>query len=149
MPKIHIINQYIWPDGSPVCLISEQLAVYLTEQHVPVAMVGGAGEYRPSSRPKPTIDLINLTTQSLKRQTTIQILAEYVSVYRTFRRYVRQNVKTGDTLIVTSAPFLNVLLRNSLPTQGVKTIFWLFDYFPASDSAKELPDTSPSATPNT
>ena len=138
MSKIHIINQYIWPDGSPVCLISEQLAVYLTNQDVPLAMVGGAGEYRPSSRPKPAIEFVSLATQTLPRNNAIQILREYVSVFRTFRRYVKQYVKRGDTVLITSSPFLNVLLRRSVP-KSVTTLFWLFDYFPASIHSLNLP----------
>ena len=138
MPTIHIINQYIWPDGSPVCLISEQLAVYLTEQQVPVAMVGGAGEYRPSSRPKPAIKFVGLTTKTQPRQNMVQILAEYRSVFSTFRRYVRQHVAPGDTVLITSAPFLNVLLRRFVPN-NVTTLFWLFDYFPASLLSLKLP----------
>lgn len=139
MPKIHIINQYVWPDGSPVCLISEQLAVYLTKQGIPLAMVGGAGEYRPSSRLKPEINLINLSTRTFPRNNIFQILAEYVSVFRTFCRYIKTNVKPGDTVLITSAPFLNVLLRRFVPKQSVTTIFWLFDYFPASIYSLNLP----------
>lgn len=138
MPRIHIINQYVWPDGSPVCLIAEQLAVYLTQQGVPVAMVGGGGEYRPSTRTKPAIDLIGLPTPTLPRQNAVQILSEYVSVFRTFRRYVKAHVQPGDTLLITSAPFLNVLLRRFVPS-SVKTLFWLFDYFPASIHSLNFP----------
>ncbi|GAB3269246.1 hypothetical protein GCM10027347_39180 [Larkinella harenae] len=132
MAKIHIINQYVWPDGSPVCLISEQLSVYLTQQRVPVVMVGGGGEYRPSSRPKPACEVVNLPTRVFKRNNVFQILAEYASVFRTFRRYIRQHVRPGDLVIITSAPFLNILLRHSIRPQKVTTFFWLFDYFPAS-----------------
>ncbi len=136
---IHIINQYIWPDGSPVCLISEQLAVYLTEHQVPLTLVGGAGEYRPSSRVKPTIKFVNLTTVNRPRNTMVQILSEYISVFRTFRHYVRHHVTPGDTILVTSAPFLNVLLHRFVPRQSVTTLFWLFDYFPASIHSLKLP----------
>lgn len=138
MSKIHIINQYIWPDGSPVCLISEQLAVYLTLQGVPLVMVGGAGEYRPSSRPRPAITFVSLPTQALPRHNALQILREYVSVFRTFRRYVKQSVEPGDTVLITSSPFLNVLLRRFVP-KSVTVIFWLFDYFPASIYSLNLP----------
>lgn len=138
MPKIHIINQYIWPDGSPVCLISEQLAVYLTQQGVPLAVVGGAGEYRPSSRPKPAVNFVGLPTKTMLRNNPLQILREYRSVFQTFRRYVKQHVQTGDTVLITSAPFLNILLRRSVPP-AVTTLFWLFDYFPASIHSLNLP----------
>lgn len=139
MSKIHIINQYIWPDGSPVCLIAEQLAVYLSNCNVPLTMVGGSGEYRPSARPKPTINLIELPSRVLPRNNSIQILSEYVSVFRLFRQYVKTSVKPGDTLLITSSPFLNILLRRFVPKQSVTTIFWLFDYFPASLLSMRLP----------
>ena len=138
MSKIHIINQYIWPDGSPVCLISEQLAVYLTNQGIPLAMVGGGGEYRPSSRPKPDVNFVSLPTKTLPRNNPLQILREYRSVYQTFRQYVKQHVQPGDTVLITSAPFLNILLRRSVP-KSVTTLFWLFDYFPASIHSLNLP----------
>lgn len=139
MSKIHLINQYLWPDGSPVCLISEQLSTYLAEQQLPVVMVGGAGEYRPSSRPRPTVERVNLPTRVFKRNNLFQILAEYLSVFRTFRRYVRHQVKPGDLVIITSAPFLNILLRHTIDQRQVKTIFWLFDYFPASIFSLKAP----------
>lgn len=137
--QIHIITQYIWPDGSPICLISEQLAIYLTQKGVHVSMIGGAGEYRPSSRPKPVVNLVGLLTQTKPRQTMLQILSEYWSVFNTFRHYVRKQVKPGDTILITSAPFLNVLLRRFVPRNTVKTVFWLFDYFPASIRSLNLP----------
>lgn len=140
MSKIHIINQYVYPDGSPVCLISEQTANYLfTENKADVVMVGGAGEYRPSSRPKPNFPIINLPTASFKRETMIDILKEYFAVYRAFKNYVKENVKDGDTLVITSSPFLNVMLRNLVNNRKIRTIFWLFDYFPASVKSMKIP----------
>jgi hypothetical protein len=140
MSKIHFINQYIYPDGSPVCLISEQVAEYLyTKKNVEVAMVGGAGEYRPSSRNQPNLPLVNLPTLSFKRETKIDILKEYWAVYGAFKKYVKENVKDGDTLVVTSSPFLNVMLRNLVNKKKVRTIFWLFDYFPASLKSMNIP----------
>ncbi|MCU0467102.1 MAG: hypothetical protein MUF58_00755 [Arcicella sp.] len=140
MSKIHFINQYIYPDGSPVCLISEQVAEYLfTKQNSDVVMVGGAGEYRPSIRNQPQLPLINLQTLSFKRETKIDILKEYWAVYGAFKKYVKENVQEGDTLVVTSSPFLNVLLRNLVAKKKVRTIFWLFDYFPASLKSMNIP----------
>jgi glycosyltransferase involved in cell wall biosynthesis len=140
MSKIHFINQYIYPDGSPVCLISEQVAEYLfTKKNVEVVMVGGAGEYRPSSRNQPNMPLVNLPTLSFKRETKIDILKEYWAVYGAFKKYVKENVQDGDTLVVTSSPFLNVMLRNLVDKKRVRTIFWLFDYFPASLKSMNIP----------
>jgi hypothetical protein len=140
MSKIHIINQYVYPDGSPVCLISEQTANFLfTENKADVVMVGGAGEYRPSNRQKPNFPLINLPTASFKRETMIDILKEYFAVYGAFKKYVKGNVQDGDTLVITSSPFLNVMLRNLVNKKKVRTICWLFDYFPASVKSMKIP----------
>lgn len=132
MSKIHIINQYIWPDGSPICLVCEQITEHLTNQNVDVTMVGGGGEYRPSSRSKPDIDFVNLQTKGFERDTYLKILLEYFFVFKTVWQYVRENVNNGDTLVITNAPFLNILLRYAVLRRKVKTLFIMFDYFPAS-----------------
>ncbi len=128
--KIHIINHHIWPDGSPICLITEQTAQYLTQQNVPVVVVGSGGKYRSSSRSKPDINFVTLKTKLFKRQNVFQNMMEYLMVLRAFWQYIRENVHDHDTLILTSAPPSNVLLRYALHKRKVKTVFWLFDYFP-------------------
>jgi hypothetical protein len=133
MGKIHIINQYVYPDGSPVCLIAEQVANYLySEKGAEVVMVGGAGEYRPSTREKPSVPLVSIQTKSFKRDTTIQILLEYFVVFRAFWKYIRNEVKEGDTVVLTSSPFTNAFLRRAIRFKKVKTFFCIFDYFPAA-----------------
>lgn len=129
-PKIHIINHHVWPEGSPICSVTEQTAQYLAQQEVPVVLVGSSGKYRPSSRPKPNVDVVTLPTRHFARQNVFQNIAEYLVVFRTFWRYVRQNVHDNDTLVISSAPPSNVLLRYALGRRKVKTVFWLFDYFP-------------------
>ncbi|OIN56362.1 hypothetical protein BLX24_25375 [Arsenicibacter rosenii] len=139
MPKIHIINQYVWPDGSPICIICEQLTEYLTNQGESVAMVGGGGEYRPSARPKPNIELVSLETKAYPRDTYLQILTEYFIVFKMFWKYVRRSVKEGDVLVITNSPFLNIFLRYAVFKRGVKSIFIMFDYFPASIISLKVP----------
>lgn len=139
MSKIHIINQYIWPDGSPICLVCEQLTEYLTKKEVDIVMVGGGGEYRPSTRSKPAINLTNLQTKSFQRDTYFKIILEYFVVFKTIWKYVRNNIKNGDTLILTNSPFLNILLRYAVRKRTVKTMFIMFDYFPASIISLNVP----------
>ncbi|MBC8156286.1 MAG: hypothetical protein H7Z72_25650 [Bacteroidetes bacterium] len=128
--KIHIINHHVWPDGSPICLITEQTAQYLTDHQVPVVMVGSGGKYRPSSRPKPAIDLVTLQTKHIERQNVFQNIVEYALVLKTFWQYIRENVNENDTVVFSSAPPSNVLLRYAVRSRNVKKVFWLFDYFP-------------------
>lgn len=140
MNRIHIINQYVYPDGSPVCIVVEQIASYLHDNHnTDIIMVGGSGKYRPSNRPKPDFPLISLPTASFKRENMIDILKEYFAVFRAFKKYVKDNVKDGDTLVITSSPFLNIMLRDLVKNKKVRTIFWLFDYFPSSMKSMKIP----------
>lgn len=129
--KVHILTQYIWPDGSPVCMMSEQLGEALKEKGVEVVMVGGRGKFRESTRNKPIIDLIHLPTLAMPRSKVMQILIEYISVIKHLWKYIKLNIKEEDAVIVTSAPFLTFLLRYILPKKSIK-IYWLFDYFPPS-----------------
>ena len=131
LPKIHIINHHIWPEGSPICFVTERTAQELTQNKVPVVMVGSSGKYRPSFRPKPAIELVTLPTKRFGRRNVFQNIAEYLLVLKTFWQYVRQNVHANDTVVFTSAPPSNVLLRYALRGRNVKTVFWMFDYFPA------------------
>lgn len=132
MKKIHIINQYVYPDGSPVCLVAEQVGDYLFSNGHNVVVVGGGGEYRPSARQKPKVPLISIKTETYKRDTTIQILREYFAVFRAFWKYVRNEVKEGDAVVFTSSPFTNAFLRRAIVVKNVTTFFCIFDYFPAA-----------------
>lgn len=129
--KIHIITQYAWPDGSPVCLISESIAAELHADGHNVCVVSGKGSYRESNRPKPEFEIINLDTFDKKRDTFFDILKGYYQVTKAQIEYIRKNIKSGDLVVVTSAPFSSLFFRYFIPRK-TKKIYWLFDYFPAS-----------------
>lgn len=129
---LHILNHHIWPDSSPVCLYAEQVALDLHKKGIPVRMVGGTNQYRKVKRPKPRIDLIRLKTVSQPRQNHRQILAEYISIFVALKKYLQTEVKTGDLVLVTSTPFLNVFLISALIRKKAKSIYWLSDYYPES-----------------
>jgi hypothetical protein len=132
MSKIHILNQYIWPDGSPVCVYAEQLAEKLSDNGMKVVMVGGAGIYRKNSRTKPTFPIHRFEIPTFPRNTFIQILKEYYFVIQKLREYIVLNIKPKDVVIVTSSPFLNVFLISHLKKKNTKNIYWLSDYYPDS-----------------
>lgn len=129
--KVHILTQYSWPDGSPVCLISESIANELYKNNIDVCMVSGSGLYRDATRIKPPFKIVNLNSISNDRNKKKSILVEYYSVFKHQTSYIRKNVQENDLLIITSAPFFSIFLRYFIPKK-VKTLYWLFDYFPAS-----------------
>lgn len=125
----HILNHHVWPDGSANCLYAEQLAESLTKEGIKTVLVGGSGSYRKANRDKPKTKVIQLKTLTLSRNQGGSLIKEYLSVYRAYKKYIKQSVSPNDTVIATSDPFLSLLLVFSLPKTSNK-IFWLTDYFP-------------------
>jgi hypothetical protein len=130
MPKIHILSQYIWPDGGPDGILAEQLALRLQENFVEVQLVGGSGTYRVSGRPKPDLPILHLDHFRGRRGNLVETVAQYRAVARAFRDYIGKSVREGDVVIVTSAPPTTVSLAMSIKRRSAHAIYWMQDYYP-------------------
>jgi colanic acid biosynthesis glycosyl transferase WcaI len=130
MPAIHILSQYIWPDGGPDGILAEQLAARLYEHGYDVRLIGGKGTYRHSGRSKPTVPLLHLDHYRGRRGNLAQTLAQYYAVKRAFARYIDNVVRPGDVVVVTSAPPATVSLASAIKQRGGRAIYWLQDYYP-------------------
>jgi len=130
METIHILTQYIWPDGGPDGLYAEQLAARLYRDGCDVYLVGGKGTYRRSGREKPEVPLINLDHYCGRRGDLPQMFIEYCAVKRAFDRYIAKSVRERDVVVVTSAPPSTVQLAKSIKRRGARAIYWLQDYYP-------------------
>jgi hypothetical protein len=130
MATFHILTQYIWPDSAPTGLYAEHLATRLHEQGCDVRLVGGQGKYRPLGRDKPPVSILHLTHYHGKRGNLAQTFIEYASIKRAFERYIDNVVRSGDVVVVTSAPPNTVQLANCIKRRGARGIYWLQDYYP-------------------
>jgi glycosyltransferase involved in cell wall biosynthesis len=130
MATFHILTQYIWPDGAPTGLYAEDVATCLHEQGRDVRLVGGQGNYRPLGRAKPPVPILHLEHYQGRRGNLGQTFVEYSSVKRAFTRYIESVVRSGDVVIVTSAPPNTVRLADAIKRRGAYAIYWLQDYYP-------------------
>jgi putative colanic acid biosynthesis glycosyltransferase WcaI len=130
MSTIHILSQYIWPDGAPTGLYAEQLATRLHQRGCDVRLVGGKGGYRRMHREEPSVLLLRLDHYKGNRGNLAQTFAEYSSVTRAFRRYIETRVGSGDVVLVTSAPPNTVHLASTIEKRGARPVYWLQDYYP-------------------
>jgi len=126
----HILTQYVWPDAAPTGVYAEQLAARLHQHGCHVCLVGGKGNYRPSGREEPDVPAIHLDHYCGRRGSLAQTFVEYASVKRAFQRYINNVVKSGDVVVVTSAPPNTVQLANDIKRRGARAIYWLQDYYP-------------------
>jgi hypothetical protein len=129
-PRVHILNQYVWPDAAPTGVYAEQLADRLNEGDCTTVLVGGNGSYRTTSRPKPVSKIVKLEAYRGRRGSHLSTLQEYASVHRKFRDYIEANVHQGDLVIVTSAPPSTITLHNVVKSRGATAVYWLQDYYP-------------------
>ena len=127
---VHILTQYIWPDSAPTGIYAEQLATRLHEQGCDVRLVGGQGGYRALDRTRPDVQIRHLPHYQGRRGNLPGTFAEYHSVTRAFRDYIKKCVAPGDTVIVTSAPPFTVGLAKVIEQRGARSVYWLQDYYP-------------------
>ncbi|MEQ1859648.1 MAG: hypothetical protein ABMA13_06915 [Chthoniobacteraceae bacterium] len=130
MAKVHVLNQYLWPDGAPTGIYAEMLADRLALEGCDVALVGGGGSYRKTTRPEPATPIVRLRAQRGRRGSHLSTLGEYWSVNSAFTDYVRREVREGDVVIISSAPPTTVHLHRVIHQQGATGIYWLQDYYP-------------------
>jgi colanic acid biosynthesis glycosyl transferase WcaI len=130
MPTIHILSQYIWPDGGPDGILAEQLAMRVQEQGHDVRLVGGNGSYRPSGREKPPVPTLHLDHYRGCRGSLAETFVQYWAVRGAFRNYIGRSVNEGDVVVVTTAPPTTVSLAMSIKQRGARAIYWLQDYYP-------------------
>ncbi|OAI41375.1 hypothetical protein AYO41_01615 [Verrucomicrobia bacterium SCGC AG-212-E04] len=55
---------------------------------------------------------------------------EYESLRRAFVRYLRENVKEGDVVVVGSFPPNTTHLHSEIKRRGAVAVYWLQDYYP-------------------
>lgn len=130
MATVHILTQYIWPDGAPTGLYAEHLATRLHQEGSDVRLIGGQGNYRTLARDKPPVPLLHLEHYQGRRGKLTQTLIEYASVKRAFAGYINNIVRPNDVVVVTSAPPNTVQLASAIKRRGARAIYWLQDYYP-------------------
>src|SRR5215210_7684570 len=130
MATVHILTQYVWPDGAPTGVYAEQLATRLQENGCEVRLVGGRGGYRSLQRARPAVPIVHLQHWEGRRGNLFKTLGEYAFVTRAFRRYIARSVDEGDTVIVSSAPPNTIWLADAIARQGARSVYWLQDYYP-------------------
>jgi hypothetical protein len=130
MATFHILTQYIWPDAAPTGLYAEHLATRLHQQDCDVRLVGGQGNYRTLGRDKPPVPILHLDHYQGRRGSLAQTFVEYASVKRAFANYIDNFVRSGDVVVVTSAPPNTVQLADCIKRRGATAVYWLQDYYP-------------------
>lgn len=130
MAVVHILNQYVWPDGAPTGVYAEQLAVALHSAGNSVQLVGGSGRYRASARPEPPVPRVIVPHWKGQRGNHISTLREYFSVRESFGTYIKNEVRRGDIVIISSAPPTTLALWSVIRETGATSIYWLQDYYP-------------------
>ncbi len=127
---VHILNQYIWPDGAPTAIYSEQLGDELQRRGVDVRLVGGSGHYRTAKRKEPQVPRRNLPHKLGKRGNHLSTFQEYLALNTAFAAYISESVGREDVVIVTSAPPFSLRLSGIIQKQGAVAVYWLQDYYP-------------------
>ena len=136
--RVHVLNHHFWPDGSPSGVLEEQLADTLRQMGYDTVLVAGSGAFHSVERDRPESPLIHLPSREASSRTSkLDILRDYLRFWRAARAYIRTRVHSGDAVLATSSPFLNVFLVNGLRRQapGSPLIFHLHDYLPSNVSS--------------
>jgi hypothetical protein len=133
MSRIHILNQFIWPDGAPTGIYAEQLAERLGREGMQVRLVGTRSIYRKSDRKRPGVEIVQLGESSYAhplRDSKWGIMKNYMEVLSSFRVYIQSEVLSGDVVVVTSAPPNSIGLHRDISLRRARSIYWLQDYYP-------------------
>lgn len=130
MARVHLLNQYLWPDSAPTGIYTEMLADRLAADGIDAVLVGGGGSYRESARPAPATPIVRLRAQQGKRGSHLSTLAEYWSVNAAFADYIRREVREGDVVVISSAPPLTIHLHRAIHERRAIAVYWLQDYYP-------------------
>ncbi|MCL2470164.1 MAG: hypothetical protein FWF25_00265 [Propionibacteriaceae bacterium] len=133
--KIHVLNHHFWPDGSPAAVLEEELADSLREMGYETVLVAGSGSFHETTRPAPKSPIIRLRSKERgKRNSQVAILYDYWRFWKAAKAYIKARVCSGDALLATSSPFLNIFLigvvRRHAP--GAVAICHLHDYLPSN-----------------
>ena len=127
---VHILNQYIWPDGAPTGIYAEQLGEELQGRGIEVRLVGGSGHYRAGKRKEPSVPRRNLPHKLGRRGNHLSTFGEYLAVNAAFASYISEAASEADVVIVTSAPPLSLRLHKVIRKRGAVAVYWLQDYYP-------------------
>lgn len=128
--KIHLLTQYLWPDDAPTGIYAEHVADALTLAGRDAVLVGGRGRYRAGQRRAPASPVTRIDHYEGRRGDLWLTLREYLSVTHAFAAYIRREVRSGDTVVVVSAPPDTVRLAPLIQRRGARAIYWLQDYHP-------------------
>jgi len=130
MLRVHILNQYLWPDSAPTSIYAEQLGLCFQRNGFDVQMVSGIGSYRTGTRPRPDLCHRKLPTRTGQRGRVLSTLAEYHSVFLAFRQYIENEVREKEIVLCTAAPPQTIHLIKAIKQKGARGIYRLEDYYP-------------------
>lgn len=130
MATIHLLSQYVWPDGAPTAIYVDQLAGALAARGLAVILVGGRGSYRAVSRPAPQVPIVRLAHRTGKRGRIAGTFAEYRAVSAALEAYIGERVAADDLVVATTAPPTSIGLATAIRRQRATAIYWLQDYYP-------------------
>ena len=74
--------------------------------------------------------ILHLDHYQGRRGSLAQTFVEYASVKRAFANYIDNFVRSGDVVVVTSAPPNTVQLADCIKRRGATAVYWLQDYYP-------------------
>ena len=129
-PAVHVLSEFLWPDDAPTGIYCEHLADRLTAAGIPVRLVGGRGRYRPGRRQPPRTPIDRVSHHVSRRESLVSVATEYGSVARAFASYIRERVRGGDVVVMTSAPPTTIGLHAGIHRRGAAAVYWLQDYYP-------------------
>lgn len=128
--RIHLLTQYAWPDDAPTGIYTEHVADELSRAGIPVRLVAGTGRYRDGRRPPPATPINRSCHWVGRRASLTSVALEYEAVRRAFSRELKTSVRSGDVVVLTSAPPTTLFLHSVIRRRGAIGVYWLQDYYP-------------------
>jgi hypothetical protein len=129
-PTVHVLSQFLWPDDAPTGIYGEQLADRLAAAGIVTRLVGGRGPYRRGERPPPRTPIERVSHHVSHRPSLASTAREYWSLARAFERYIGEQVRRRDLVVMTSAPPTTIRLHRLIHERGATAVYWLQDYYP-------------------
>ncbi len=128
--RLHVLTQYAWPDEAPTGVYAVDVAEAVAATGRDAVVVASRGSYRAARRREPAVPIEHIEHRPGRRGDLVRTLIEYRSVTAAFARYVRERVRRGDTVLVTSAPPDTPWLLGDIRARGARAVYWLQDFYP-------------------